>query len=1074
MKLITQKLCWILLFYCSFLSAQKHTDEINKINRTTIPILNTGCTNMDFKEGTAGWTYHWSNSSYGTKPSQDADASSQYGNASRFIIDPVTNETRFEVLPANSFDIRLGQVIKPNAAVGEKVLLMGRREEVPSGGGNHGEPASIGQEEVSKKFTVTAQKSALQYGYAIVFEQPDHENPNSFSISLDVNNATVTGCSETSFTVDMATLNNGFMDSAVNPIDKVRSWAINTIDLLSIPGVRIGSEVTITFRNRDCSLGSHGSYAYISARCLPPTEVISATNSAGICTGQYITFDANVDVFPGATTKWEILSGTTVIHRSYNRTRIFYRFAQDGTYTVRFTMDSPMGGCSLTNSTIFKMTKCCKDCKSSNEDIFNSIKETNTCGKYQITVPEEIPNCYKIILNREPELPIEVTADMLNNGVFTFDFPVNGVYDISIELIDLKTGKVCYSKKKKITVSCCESCNTLGTTIFNSLEYSRVCGAYYVKIPEVTFECYNVEITTGLDTTLITEVPYPNGMFVFDFDQNGWHAFSIKLYDKQTGTLCYSKDDGVIVYCLPPPVCKWPKTIGTYNPNDPENYASEYVSDLAEDSNGNIVVLGRSRIYANIEGVPVTDESYLAKYTPEGCLDELITMPNLRYPVQMELQDDNSMIILSRQTNPFGAVARNFYLEKYTDTGLLIWSVRINLELHINYEVIKFVLRPQNGDIFLNLTNLRGDAPNTVYDSSGSIKKFNQSAVLRFTKTGRLTWSEEFNVLSGPFGTLVTDPRTIDIDFDEATNELWVLLYGNDRTKYELVNQGINLKFAGTTNHLSKLRSAAIGFRVNDALNTISYTSSFNLEMGGSPTHRIAVQANNVYVAARRFLNPFQRNYINIYNRQGTLLEEKFIPHRVDEMESMENTTDILVHGDTNNSNGYGITKLAGLNQVWSHHQQTHLNNVNTRDLLEHSDGKIYLAGNFNREVGPFAPLVGGYDGFITRFSNINGTITTGFFATRSLDVNQVKLSNSKISEVAATPNPFVDQFVVSNNSDSAVKYIEVYNMRGTMLRKQAVTNSESVMMSEVPSGIYFVKVYFENGSRDTIKVVKK
>ena len=79
-----------------------------------------------------------------------------------------------------------------------------------------------------------------------------------------------------------------------------------------------------------------------------------------------------------------------------------------------------------------------------------------------------------------------------------------------------------------------------------------------------------------------------------------------------------------------------------------------------------------------------------------------------------------------------------------------------------------------------------------------------------------------------------------------------------------------------------------------------------------------------------------------------------------------------------------------------------------------------------------------------------------------------VGIAENTISLVSVYPNPTTD--VVMVNSDNTVNFYEIYNVSGTMIRREeAGARTFSVDMRELPAGVYFLKM---NG--ETKRIVKK
>ena len=73
---------------------------------------------------------------------------------------------------------------------------------------------------------------------------------------------------------------------------------------------------------------------------------------------------------------------------------------------------------------------------------------------------------------------------------------------------------------------------------------------------------------------------------------------------------------------------------------------------------------------------------------------------------------------------------------------------------------------------------------------------------------------------------------------------------------------------------------------------------------------------------------------------------------------------------------------------------------------------------------------------------------------------------------VAIYPNPATDYFIISGQS--GVDMVEVYNTNGQLLKSQKLTeNNEKVFISELQSGVYFLRIYNQGKLLKSDKIVK-
>ena len=461
MKKTTLLFLLLTSFFCLTTYGQKiiKQDSIKSFaSDVPLPILNTGCNNMDFSTNTSDWTYHWSklNAFYGTRPSQNTSSfdvvGGMYGSISLPTIVDNINESRFEVLPASTFDTRLGQAVAPGAPSGAKVLLIGRTDEVPNSPTDEGQRADSGQEEVSKKFTVSNDNAVLQYGYAVVFERPTHSDfPNTFEVFIEVNGQSLAGCEVIRYTFNNSG-ENGFIPSSANPNDVVKRWTVNAIDLLSHPDINLGDEIAVSFRVRDCGRNGHGSYAYVSAECLTKDGSIQVSpNTDPNCIDEPKTFTATTDVENPEDLNWTITLGSTTVATYSGSDTITHTFESPGNHLISLSVTTA-NGCSLTYTRDFLVDECnpCVD----------------PCGMEPdftyLTAPNQCTVVFNGINNGDicPEQTFEWTIDgvvVSNDEIFSHTFPGNGTYEVCYTIIGVPTGgqRECrVTECKTVTIDC--------------------------------------------------------------------------------------------------------------------------------------------------------------------------------------------------------------------------------------------------------------------------------------------------------------------------------------------------------------------------------------------------------------------------------------------------------------------------------------------------------------------------------------------------------------------------------------------------------------------------------------------
>lgn len=210
------------------------------------------CSNVDFELGNRnGWSgctgYHQNYISSGPC------ASNGFVNNRHFITSGTGTDPcgGFPVVaPGGSYSLRLGN----------------------NGAGGEGE-------EIRQTFTVTAANSNFTYQYAVVFQNPNQphtlgEQPFFESVMFDQSGNAIP-CSYY-YVASSQAANIGFSTSTLctgsDPV-LYKAWTSVFVDLTA----QIGQNVTIRFRNADCSLGAHYGYAYIDASCSTFGIILSDT-----------------------------------------------------------------------------------------------------------------------------------------------------------------------------------------------------------------------------------------------------------------------------------------------------------------------------------------------------------------------------------------------------------------------------------------------------------------------------------------------------------------------------------------------------------------------------------------------------------------------------------------------------------------------------------------------------------------------------------------------------------------------------------------------------------------------------
>lgn len=113
----------------------------------------------------------------------------------------------------------------------------------------------------------------------------------------------------------------------------------------------------------------------------------------------------------------------------------------------------------------------------------------------------------------------------------------------------------------------------------------------------------------------------------------------------------------------------------------------------------------------------------------------------------------------------------------------------------------------------------------------------------------------------------------------------------------------------------------------------------------------------------------------------------------------------------------------------------------------------------------------------IGELENNVGVATIPESSTFVTEFSTIGFGDAKVSAITIYPNPVSEKLYVKSENISAIKSIELINSIGTVVRQvnnpQTTFNEVSVKVSDLPTGIYFVRVISE-GNTQTSRVVVK
>lgn len=266
------------------LELQYAAQKNNKSFPCPRPIDPTGCTNGDFESGSFDGSFlqgvtakrNWIPYYY-----EELQCGEFPGSGS--ITDYNTRHTIVSAGSAEPLGLPLSVV--PPVSGGNYALRLGN--------------AWVGQsvEMVTKTFVVTAENAYYTFDYAVVLEDPQHDEQSqpTFRVRVfrqDINQylpgLVSMGPNGQDFVVPNS---SSFFGTSIYQGDIIRysQWQCATIDLSS----QIGRTVTLEFINEDCSLGNHFGYTYLDNLCggcrLPgiPQLTLNEKNSSECGNGKW-------------------------------------------------------------------------------------------------------------------------------------------------------------------------------------------------------------------------------------------------------------------------------------------------------------------------------------------------------------------------------------------------------------------------------------------------------------------------------------------------------------------------------------------------------------------------------------------------------------------------------------------------------------------------------------------------------------------------------------------------------------------------------------------------------------------
>ena len=215
------------------------------------------------------------------------------------------------------------------------------------------------KERISKDFTVTNLNDFIFYNFAIVLQDPQHEQRPYYAINIYRNNIIIP-CS--SVVYEAIPNIPGFNLVPGSPSVWVRPWSSNIIKPSDF-GAVLGDTITIEVSVSDCGAGGHFGYGYFDIQCKTEDDIIQASSST-ICADESVTFNTQLDSSTN-NYSWVIRdqnNNIIPIQNSQSATLI-HTFNQVGTYTVDLSSSYFSTSSSCNTNSIFRKIIEVKDCK---------------------------------------------------------------------------------------------------------------------------------------------------------------------------------------------------------------------------------------------------------------------------------------------------------------------------------------------------------------------------------------------------------------------------------------------------------------------------------------------------------------------------------------------------------------------------------------------------------------------------------------------------------------------------------------------------------------------------------------
>lgn len=191
------------------------------------------------------------------------------------------------------------------------------------------------------------------------------------------------------------------------------------------------------------------------------------------------------------------------------------------------------------------------------------------------------------------------------------------------------------------------------------------------------------------------------------------------------------------------------------------------------------------------------------------------------------------------------------------------------------------------------------------------------------------------------------------------------------------------------------------------------------------------------------------------------------------------------IAGEVTKGQSYTLTVKGNTSGNFSHHINAYID-WNRNNSFE-DEGEAYIVGNIQNSTGldntaatlsitiPVTAAIGNTRMRVIKKFNVDAlpcnSLGYGQAEDYTLSVNDINMGigNPETATIAVYPNPFTDS--IQLHTTEAIAKMEVFNYLGQSVAK---TGTNEINLSSLSSGIYIIRVDFENGKSATAKVIKK